>query len=151
VEDLVLIFCEEFDLRIEKFGSATWLRSLLKRGIEPDTSFYVKNASRIAGKREIDLETDPPPDICVEIDITSDSLNKFPIYALLSVPELWVYNGETCRFFALSDDGRYSETPVSRFLPLLTGRMIADALNVGKFQSQDEARNTFRLRIRALL
>ena len=31
------------------------------------------------------------PDLLIEIDLTNDSLNKFPLYAALRVPEVWRY------------------------------------------------------------
>src|SRR5438876_11238353 len=82
---------------LEKCGSATWRRQRIQRGVDPDTCFYVANAERIAGKRKIDLESDPPPDIAVEMDITNESLGKFPIYAGLGVPEIWRYDGSRVR------------------------------------------------------
>lgn len=39
------------------------------------------------------LESDPPPDLVLEIDITSSSLDKRPIYAAFGVSELWRYDG----------------------------------------------------------
>ncbi len=68
-------------------GSATWKRKKIHKGAEPDTSFYVANAPRIIGKRKLDLESDPPPDIVVEIDTTNESLTKFSIYAGVGVPK----------------------------------------------------------------
>jgi len=54
----------------------------------------------MAGQDTIDLATDPPPDLVVEVDITHPSLDKFPIYASLRVPEVWRHDGEPCSFFA---------------------------------------------------
>jgi hypothetical protein len=45
------------------------------------------------------------------------------------VTEVWRYDGNTCLFYARFEEG-YSETRVSRFLPGLTGAMIADAIEV---------------------
>jgi len=80
------------NLEIYPTGSTTFKRLNQARGAEPDSSFYIQNAARIRGKREIDLTQDPPPDLVVEIDITSSSLNRFQIYATLGVPELWRYD-----------------------------------------------------------
>ena len=47
------------------------------KGAEPDECFYVQNASAVIGKEEeIDLRYDPPPDIVVEVDRTSASLEQ---------------------------------------------------------------------------
>jgi Uma2 family endonuclease len=62
------------------------------------------------------LESAPPPDIAVEIGVTSESLGKFPIYAALGVPEIWRYQGKELKFFALAGS-RYKEIPESQSLP----------------------------------
>ena len=149
IEDLVLMFCEAFHLKLEKCGNATWKRRTLSKGVEPDSSFYLQNAGRIIGRREIDLEYDPPPDLVVEIDVTNSSLNKFSIYAALGVSEIWRYDGKVCRFYMLVKGG-YQEISVSRFLSGLTGPMIADCIELSKTRGQDEARKAFRRRIKSL-
>jgi Uma2 family endonuclease len=143
------VFCEERDITLESRGSATWKRRALQKGVEPDTCFYVANAGRIIGKRTIDLETDPPPDIAVEIDVTRDSSRKFSISAALGVPELWRYDGTTALFYEL-DGGSYRITAGSRFLPGLTPSMLADALDHSKREGQTVALATFRRRLRSL-
>ena len=62
------------------------------------------SAERIIGKHhKIRLESDPPPDIVVEIDVTNESLGKFGIYAALGVPEIWRYDGTEMQFVELVD------------------------------------------------
>ena len=149
VEDLALIFCEAFRIQLQKYGRTTWRRKALSKGAEPDASFYIKNAQRTIGKK-ISLEADPPPDIIVEIDVTRSSRSKLSIYAAFGVPEVWRYDGKTCRlYWRLEND--YKETQVSRFLPGLTVALIAEAIEVSKTQGQDEARKAFRRRIKALM
>ena len=97
------VAADELGLPLETRGSTTWKRQSAQRGIEPDTCFYVANAARIVGKRHIDLEADPAPDIAVEIDLTNESASKLPIHADLRVPEIWRYDGKTVRFHALED------------------------------------------------
>ena len=150
IEDLVRVACQVFRLKLEKFGSATWKRQSLSRGAEADASYYVENARLIIGQREINLESDPPPDIVVEIDITNDSLRKFTIYAALGVPEVWRYDGQTCRFYGLAGN-TYTERRLSRFLPGLTGQMLADAVELSKTRGQDAALNAFRRKLRSSL
>jgi len=41
------------------------------QGIEPDQCFYIQNESAIRGKKRLDLTVDPPPDLALEIDVTS--------------------------------------------------------------------------------
>ena len=150
IEDLVRAACQVFHLRLEKRANATWKRRTLSRGVEADASYYIENAARIIGKRKIDLESDPPPDIVVEIDISNDSLPKFPIYAALGVPEIWRYDGHTCHFYRLVRD-KYVEGRASRFLPALTGQVISEAIELGKTRGQDEALLAFRRKLQRQL
>ncbi len=78
IDRMVCLYCDEFDIKLEGYGSSTWKRRSLGKGVEPDECYYVENALRIVGKREFDLDVDPPPDIAVEIDITNTSVHKFP-------------------------------------------------------------------------
>jgi Uma2 family endonuclease len=75
------------------FGSTTFRSKSKRRGLEPDECFYIQNESRVRRRRRIDLQRDPPPDLVVEIDITSPSIPREPIYAAMGVPELWRYDG----------------------------------------------------------
>jgi Uma2 family endonuclease len=62
-DDLVREYANFHDIELEKRGQATWKRRTIKRAAEADASYYVLNAKRVIGKRHIDLESDPPPDI----------------------------------------------------------------------------------------
>jgi len=99
----------------------------LARGFEPDTCFYARNAERIRGKEEIDLTVDPPPDLVIEIDITSPSLNKLPIYAAVGVPEVWRYNSKGLTIFR-REGGQYHAHAESSLLPGATGQVISQFL-----------------------
>ncbi|WP_414528351.1 Uma2 family endonuclease [Nodularia chucula] len=83
---------EELEVRIEPLGSTTFKHPELS-GAEPDECFYLKNVNFIKGKKRIDLQQDPPPDLVVEIDITSSSKNRLEVYAYMGVPEIWRYDG----------------------------------------------------------
>jgi Uma2 family endonuclease len=148
IPDLALIFCEAFQLKFEGFSPVTWKRRTLLKGVEPDASFYISTAERIIGK-DIDLESDPPPDIVVEVDITSRSLRKFPIYAAFGIPEVWRYDGQTWRFYVLVE-GTYTEAAASRCIPPLTAKIVTDAIEIGRVKGQDEARSAFRQMLKAL-
>jgi len=148
IEGLVRILSEELDLTVQSYGGATWKRQRLAKGVEPDCCYYVKNADRVIGKRKFELDSDPPPDIVVEIDVTNESLSKFPIYAALAVPEIWRYDGTTNQFFELSSGG-YREIVESRFFPQLTPAMLTDALEQSKSEGQTTALRAFRQRLRS--
>ncbi|MGB7413774.1 MAG: Uma2 family endonuclease [Thermosynechococcaceae cyanobacterium] len=90
---LVEALTEELDLEIRSLGSRTCDRKDLRRGLEPDQCYYIKNESAVWNKEQIDLQQDPPPDLAIEVDITSSSLDRLAIYADLGVPEVWRYDG----------------------------------------------------------
>ena len=98
---------------------------------------------RVIGKRQFDLEIDPPPDIVVEIDITNESLSKFPIYAALNVPEIWRYDSKKLQFYELVQD-HYREITASRFFPGLGPEMLTAALEDNRTNGQDAALDSFR-------
>jgi Uma2 family endonuclease len=147
VLQLVRVLADERGLPLETRGATTWKRRSSGQGTEPDTCFYVANAARVIGKRRIDLEADPPPDVVVEIDVTNESLSKFPIYATLGVPEIWRYDGTVMQFCGLAD-GRYQELPTSMSFPRLTPAALAQALEEGKLAGQTAALAAFRQRLR---
>jgi len=108
---------EELEVRIEPLGSTTFKRPELS-GTEPDECFYIQNISAVKGKKRIDLTQDPPPDLVVEIDITSRSENTLQVYADLGVLEVWIYNGSRLRINRL-ENGEYVEGEISLAFPSL--------------------------------
>ena len=75
---IIEIALEESDQDFRRAGSTTFRREDLERGFEPDSCYYIQSVVKIGCKKRIDLRIDPPPDLVIEIDLTSDSLNKFP-------------------------------------------------------------------------
>jgi Uma2 family endonuclease len=118
--DLVFVLTEELGLPLKRGGSTTLRRRLRRRGIEADECFWIANAHRMAGRRRLDLRTDPPPDLAIEVDVTHSSLDRLAIYASLGVPELWRLAGDTLTFHVLDDRGNYANTGASRSFPLVT-------------------------------
>jgi Uma2 family endonuclease len=49
--------------------------------------------------------TAPCKDLVMEIDITSPSLNKLPIYAAVGIAEVWRYTREGLPLYQLLQDG----------------------------------------------
>jgi Uma2 family endonuclease len=123
----VEVVAEELSINVEGLGSTTFRRADLQRGFEPDACFYVQNAGRIRGKTELDLTVDPPPDVVIEIDLTSPSLAKFPIFAQLGVPEVWRYDGRRWQIFCRADVA-YVEQAESLALPGLTAEVLTGLL-----------------------
>jgi Uma2 family endonuclease len=144
---LVEILAEEMSIDIASLGSSTFKRDDLERGFEPDSCFYIENEPRIAGKVQIDLAVDPPPDLVVEVDITSRSLPKFPIYAQLGVPEIWRYDGQRLFMYKLAGD-QYTESDHSATFPWLTSSVLADFLQNSKTLKRTALLRSFREMVR---
>jgi Uma2 family endonuclease len=66
---LIFTLAEELDVGIKSAGSMTLKREIVNRGIEPDNCYYIQNEPAVRNKKEFNLETDPPPDLAIEIDI----------------------------------------------------------------------------------
>jgi Putative restriction endonuclease len=87
--------------------------------------------------RTLDLAVDPPPDLAIEIDITSSVLNRMDVYAALRIPELWRFDGQALEVYHLSTDGVYASTAKSIALPLLPLDKLLPLLEQGVSRSSD--------------
>jgi len=121
---LVEVLAEELGVDIRNLGSTTFRREDIERGFEPDSCFYIKHLDEIEGKTQLDLAVDPPPDLVVEIDVTSPSIDKLPIYALAGVPEIWRYDGDGELVIYMLLAGEYQQSDASLAFPLMTGATL---------------------------
>jgi Uma2 family endonuclease len=142
IQDLTRSLVRELGLRLESRGTALLKRELRETGAQPDGCFYIQNAEKTIGKRTLDLSIDPPPDVVVEVDLSSPSLTKFPIYAALGVPEIWRYDGEFFEIHYLVGQ-EYVEAPASLAFPFLTADVMAEMIEQSKLTGQDEALDHF--------
>jgi Uma2 family endonuclease len=127
IDRLVSLLSVRLRVNVRFFGSATMKKQKARRGLEPDGCFYVQTADALGKRLQLDFEVDPPPDIAVEIDVHHESLSKFPIYAVLGVPEIWRYDGSQLTIH-LRDNDKYVAAGQSRGLPILTGELLTDFL-----------------------
>ena len=107
----------ESQLKILCWGSTTFRREDLERGLEPDNCYYTQNYATILNHEEIDLLVDPPPDLALEVDITSSSIDRMDIYAAMGVPEIWRWHDDTLQIYRLDSTGVYSPVETSGALP----------------------------------
>ncbi|HAC63610.1 MAG TPA: hypothetical protein DCF68_08745 [Cyanothece sp. UBA12306] len=123
LDRFVLVTVEEMNREMRSLGSCTWSREDLRQGLEPDECYYIDNEKEVRGKLEIDLNNDPPPDLAIEIDITSSSLNRMEIYAALGVAEIWRFDGQFLSIYQLVKSG-YQECQFSKVFPFLKSEDI---------------------------
>jgi Uma2 family endonuclease len=141
----VTVLAMELDIPFKSMGSTTIRRRDVDRGLEPDDCYYFANAMNVRDWAALDLQRDPPPDLAIEVDITSSSLSRMGIYAALKVPEVWRFDGEDLRAYSLGDGGSYQETATSLSLPYLPLTEILQLLEQGLREQGDD-----RQRLRAM-
>ncbi len=139
----ILVLAEELEIEIKSAGSTTLKRRIANRGIEPDNCYYIQNEPAVRGRQELDLETDPPPDLAIEIDISSSSVDKFGIYSALGVPELWRYNGRVLKFYQLTE-GQYIECEFSIAFPLVSVTEMSRFIEQSKTTGEIALLKSFR-------
>ncbi|WP_088240154.1 Uma2 family endonuclease [Calothrix rhizosoleniae] len=136
LEHLVFALTEELNLNIKSIGSTTCKRQDLVKGVEPDSAFYIQNEPLMRGKTNLDLTQDPPPDLVIEVDYSSASVDRMPIYQALGVPEVWRYQEPVIQIYQLQA-GKYVLCNTSKTfanLPLTTQipQFLASSLTVGE-------------------
>jgi Uma2 family endonuclease len=119
LDRFVVLLTEELDLPIKVGGSTTFRLEREEKGLEPDRSWWIANEGQVRGKLEVDLHTDPPPDLCIEVDVTRSSLDRMGIYASLRVPEVWRLDEHGLSFNTLRKK-IYTAKPVSLAFPWIT-------------------------------
>lgn len=112
------VLTEELNLPCRLGGSVTLRRRKKQRGLEPDNCYWIASTPLLQGKTHLDLRVDPPPDLAIEVDVTSSSLNRMSIYAALSVPEIWRLSTGGIAFHIL-ESGAYQVRPNSLSFPQL--------------------------------
>ena len=114
---LVQVLSEELEIPRLSVGSLTLRRRSRLKGVEPDAGFYIAHEAEMRAKGRYDPKHDPPPDLVIEIDYTSASLPRLPIYAKLGVPEIWHYEDGLLRVLTLKSNGHYGKARRSLSFP----------------------------------
>ena len=144
IRRMIEAFTEEMEIPLRSGGSTTLKSEFKQRGLEPDECYYVANESAVRGLDEIDLDVNPPPDLAIEIDISSSSLDKLGIYAALGVPEVWMCDGKHLKIYRLQNDGAYAMQEHSPTFPSLPPETILDFLARRKTTDETSWIKSFR-------
>jgi Uma2 family endonuclease len=131
ITDLIGVIADEMDLEVEGLGASTFTREDLERGFEADACFYVQHGDEVRNKERVDLTTDAPPDLVIEIEITNPSINKLLLFRQFGVPEIWRYNGVQLGMFR-SRSGGYEATEESVAIQGVTATALTRLLQQGK-------------------
>jgi Uma2 family endonuclease len=130
--DLVTILLDRNSQNYEAFTPIT-MDSPGETGIEPDYCFYINNWQAAAGKNRIDWQVDPPPDLAIEIDVTSyTDTDDFLPY---KVPEVWILKHSGLKIYRLIE-ATYIQQETSTYfptanLPELIDRLLTTAAEQG--------------------
>jgi Uma2 family endonuclease len=146
---MVDILTEELGISLMAGGTTTHKRQDLEKGAEPDQCYWFgENARRIRGKRALDLNIDPIPDLVIEVDVTHGSLDRLRIFAALGVMEVWHSDGQNFRFLHLETDGSYQPGATSRNFPGVQVLALAQFLEQGQTADSTTWIRSFRAFVR---
>lgn len=103
-------------------------------GIEPDYCFYIENWQKVQGKDRIDWQNDPPPDLAIEIDVTSyTDINDYLPYR---VPEVWLLKNNQLLVYRLQ--GLSYVLAESSYFPNVSD-IVQQCLQIATEQTTSEA------------
>lgn len=145
IADIVKAILDAQGREWEDFGSTTVKRPDIA-GVEPNTCFYIQNASQMKGCTDMNLAVYPPPDLANESDVTSTI--TLEAYKALGVPEVWIYRNGKLRIYLLGNEGyvesamspTFSELSIIELIP----ELVQKAINEGTSKMLRELRSQFK-------
>jgi len=140
---------DEMEIDFEPFGSTTFKRLDKSAGLEPDDCFYIQNNVVMRGIRKLDMTIDPPPDLAIEVDVTSKT--KLQVYQALAIAELWIYTEDALKIYILCD-GEYIESELSPIFGNIPIRdVIPQFVELSLKEGRSSAIKAFRTWIKQIL
>ncbi len=133
LERIITTLTEELALNVVSLGSTRFDQESADQGVEPDSCFYIQNAERI-DPMDTQPPQDFPPDLVVEVDITSSSRSRLPIYQAMGVPEIWCYKRDSLTILRWDAAG-YQTCETSEIFPWLSAAMLSDWVAQGRRSS----------------
>lgn len=113
IADIIKILLDHIKREYDAFTPITMELPLIS-AIEPDYCFYIDNWQTVSGKKRINWSVDPPPDLVLEIDVTSYSdVNDYLPY---QVPEVWLLKKNQLHIHQLQGKTYLLQTQ-SRYFP----------------------------------
>ncbi len=111
---IILMYCRHKSMSLFTFNQTT-LRHEGKEGKEPDVAYC------------FGVDKDKP-DLAVEVNLTSGSIDDLTRYQYLKIAEVWLWQSNGIRFFIYQTDG-YLESPSSSFLSELKSDRVTEIVN----------------------
>ena len=143
--EIVKLLASAAGLNWEDFGSATYRLGEKEVGVEADKAFYLgTNADRMRGSVNIDLATQLPPDLTIEVEVSHPADDALIVYGRIGVPEVWRFDVKSwkCSFCHRNQEGTYDRSAQSRAMPFLKAAdveeqlRLADAMGAARWFAQ---------------
>ena len=151
-EHFLAVFIDALGLEIRSLGSLTMKNPQQKKGLEPDCCFYIAHESVVRGVESLDFDRHPPPDLVIEVDHSHASLNKFPIYLALRIPEIWRLQRGVLTIYHLDPQrSGYEEKGQSLTFPQLPVQELPHFMERAKQIGQRSAVRELEQRVRQVL
>ena len=125
---IILFYCRQQQIKAYSFNSYT-LKEEGKEGKEPDVAYSFG----------VDKEK---PDLAVEINLTSGSIDDLTKYQYLKITEVWIWQKNRIKLFVLDVD-KYRLEDFSFYLAGLQGDRITEIVNNCFGESVLEVENYF--------
>jgi Uma2 family endonuclease len=133
---MVEVCAEESKSKLVHAGSMTLRLQPKKRGLEPDECYWIASAAAVAGRLHLDPAVDPPPDLAIEVEVTSQLLDRLSVYAALGVREVWRHSTKDFTILHLSPDGTYETAEASLSFPWLKAKVVR--ARITQYTGQDK-------------
>jgi Uma2 family endonuclease len=115
IAHIVIALLDYYDREYDAFTPVT-MSLPEETSLEPDYCFYIDNWEAVSGKKRIDWCNDPPPDLAIEIDVTSYS--NIQDYLPYRIPEIWLFKRQQVVIYQLQG-ANYQPQTHSRYFPTL--------------------------------
>ena len=145
LDHLIIAVADGCGILWEDAGSATYRREDVGVGVEGDGTYYFgPHAEVMKGSKDIDLATQPPPDLAIEVEVTHPAGDAVSVWGRLGVPEVWRFDARRrgVTFLQRRDDGTYAPIDRSLCLPglrpedVLGQLKLADEMGSARWYSQ---------------
>ena len=148
IGQLIEAFTAELNIPRRSFGSTTWRRSELFKGLEADECYYIRNHRLVSQRARVELGREPPPDLAIEVIVHHGDVDKMAIYAALGISEVWVWHDGDLRALVLDESGQYIPSEMSFNLPMLRVKELEQFLDVELALDESAWINSFRAWVR---
>jgi Uma2 family endonuclease len=133
---VVLALAEQRGIELKNTGATTLRNEAAEQGLEADESFYISPSDAVMKADDIDLAKQPPPDLAIEVDLTSSSVSKEAIYSRMGVPEIWRHDVDEIVIRRLQPDGVYQTADCSLAFPQIRAldltRLLSETNDMGE-------------------